>query len=89
MHTTLGRTPLGEWSARRRYLYLTTYNTYKRQTSIPPAGFEHESLASEQLQNHALDRAGTGIGCDIIIGMIKMSVRSQRFRDCSIVHIFY
>jgi hypothetical protein len=26
-HTTLGRTPLGEWSARRRVLYLTTHNT--------------------------------------------------------------
>jgi len=28
-HTTLGRTPLGEWSARRTDLYLTTHNTYK------------------------------------------------------------
>jgi hypothetical protein len=26
-HTTLGRTPLDEWSARRRDLYLTTHNT--------------------------------------------------------------
>jgi hypothetical protein len=38
-HTTLGRTPLYEWSARRRDLYLTTHNTHNRQTSIPPAGF--------------------------------------------------
>jgi hypothetical protein len=38
-HTTLGRTPLHEWSARRRNLYLTTHNTHKRQTSMPPAGF--------------------------------------------------
>jgi hypothetical protein len=37
-HTTLGRTPLDEWSARRRDLYLTTLNTYKRQTSMPPGG---------------------------------------------------
>jgi hypothetical protein len=29
-HTTLGRTPLDEWSARRRDLYLTTHNTHKR-----------------------------------------------------------
>jgi hypothetical protein len=28
-HTTFGRTPLEEWSARRRYLYLTTQNTHK------------------------------------------------------------
>jgi hypothetical protein len=31
-HTTLGRTPLDEWSARPRDLYLTTHN---RQTSMP------------------------------------------------------
>jgi hypothetical protein len=29
-HTTLGRTPLDEWSAPRRDLYLTTHNTYDR-----------------------------------------------------------
>ena len=33
---TLGRTPLDEGSARRRDLYLTTHNTQKRQTSMPP-----------------------------------------------------
>jgi hypothetical protein len=32
-HTTLGRTTLDEWSARRRDLYLTTHNNHKRQTS--------------------------------------------------------
>ena len=30
-HAILGRTPLDEWSARRRDLYLTTHNTDKRQ----------------------------------------------------------
>ena len=39
-HTTLGRTPLDEWSARSRDLYLTTHNTHKRQTSTHPAEFE-------------------------------------------------
>ena len=33
---TLGRTPLDEGSARRRKLYLTTHNTEKRRTSMPP-----------------------------------------------------
>ena len=33
-HTTLGRTPLDEWSARRRELYLTAHNTHKRQIFI-------------------------------------------------------
>jgi hypothetical protein len=37
-HTTLGRTPLDEWPARRRDLYLTTHNTHNRQTSMPPVG---------------------------------------------------
>jgi hypothetical protein len=35
---TIGRTPLDEWSARRRGLYLTTHNTHNRQTSMPPVG---------------------------------------------------
>jgi len=36
----LGRTPLDEWSARRRDRYRTTRNTSNRQISMPPAGFE-------------------------------------------------
>ena len=38
--TTVGRTPLDEWSARRRDLYLTTHDTHNRQISMPPVGFE-------------------------------------------------
>jgi hypothetical protein len=60
--TTLRRTPLGELSDRRRDLYLTTNNTHKRQTSVPPAGFEPTFSASERLQTYSLDRAATGIG---------------------------
>ena len=37
---TVGRTPLDEWSARRRDLYLTTHDTHNRQISMPPVGFE-------------------------------------------------
>jgi hypothetical protein len=61
-HTTLGRTPLDEGSVRRRDLYLTTHNTHNRQTSIPAAGFEPATPASERPQTHALDRADTEIG---------------------------
>jgi hypothetical protein len=61
-HTTLGRTPLDEWPARCRDLYLTTHNTHKRQTSMPYAGFEPTIPVSERPQTHALDRAATGIG---------------------------
>jgi hypothetical protein len=61
-HTTVGRTTLDEGSARRRGLYLTTTrNTHKRQTSMPPVGFEPTILASERPKTHALDRTATGI----------------------------
>jgi hypothetical protein len=61
-HATLGRTPLDEWSALRRDLYLTTHNTHNRQTSIPPEVFEPTILASERPQTHVLDGAAIGIG---------------------------
>ena len=60
--TTVGRTPLDEWSASRRELYLTTHNAHNRQTSMPPAGFEPTISAGERPQNYALDRAATGTG---------------------------
>ena len=59
---TVGRTPLDEWSARHRDLYLTTHNTHNRQISMPPVGFEPTISASERPQNYALDRAATGTG---------------------------
>jgi len=34
-HTTLGRTPLDEWSAQRRHLYMTTHSTHNRQPFMP------------------------------------------------------
>jgi len=33
--TTVGRTPLHEWSARRKDLYLTTHDTHNRQIPMP------------------------------------------------------
>jgi len=56
---TVGRTPLDEWSARRRDLYLTTHNTHNKQTSMPPVGFEPTISAGERPQTYALDRAVT------------------------------
>ena len=61
-HSTLGRTPLDELSAGCRDLYLTTHNTYNRQTSMPQVEFEPTIPAMERPQIHALDRAATGIG---------------------------
>ena len=60
--TTVGRTPLDEWSARRRDLYLTTHDTHNRQISMPPVGFEPMIAAGERPQTYVLDRAATGTG---------------------------
>ena len=60
--STVGGTPLDEWSARRRDLYLTTHDTHNRQTSMPPVGFEPTISARERPQTYALDRAATGTG---------------------------
>jgi len=63
-HTTLGRTPLDEWSARRRDLYLTTHNTqHSQQTNIhSPGGIRTQDSAGERSRTYALDRANTGTG---------------------------
>jgi hypothetical protein len=42
--------------------YLTSQNTLKKQTFIPPAEFELLIPASELPKTHALDRAAIGIG---------------------------
>jgi len=70
--TTVGRTPLDEWSARRRDLYLKTHN---RQTFIPPVGFEPTISAGERPQTYALDRAATGTGLSSF-DRTKFSVKS-------------
>ena len=72
--TTVGRTPLDEWSAPRRDLYLTTHNTHNRQTSMTPVGFEPTISAGEQPQTYALDRAATGTGNMQILCMHNMFI---------------
>jgi len=61
-HITVGRAPLDEWSAHHRDFHLVTYNTHKRQTSIPTAGFEPTVSAGEWPQTYALDHTATGTG---------------------------
>jgi hypothetical protein len=46
--STVGRTPLDEWSARRRDLYLTTHDTHNRQISMPSVGFKPKISAGER-----------------------------------------
>ena len=72
--TTVGWTPLVEWSARRRDLYLTIHNTHKRQTSMPPAEFEPSIPAGERLKTYALYRAATGTGILRITEIHKYTV---------------
>jgi hypothetical protein len=60
--TTVGRTPLDEWSDRRRDLYLTTHNTHNTQTSITTARFEPIISAGERPHTYALDRVAIGTG---------------------------
>ena len=64
-HTTVGRTPLDEWSARRRDL--TTQSTHNRQTSMPEAGFEPTIPARQRPQTYASDRAATGVSHEFTV----------------------
>jgi hypothetical protein len=74
-HTTVDRTPLDEWPARRRDLYLTTHNTNKRETSMPPpVGFEPTILVSERPKTHTLDRTVTGIGGSVQLHTLNPAV---------------
>jgi hypothetical protein len=55
--TTVSRTTLDEWSARRRDLYQTTHSTRVRQTSISPRGIRTPNLsrraaADQRLRPH-------------------------------------
>ena len=56
------------------------HTTFRRQISIPPVGFELAITASERPQTNALDRAATGIGCDVSLWLnLKISVRFLQF----------
>jgi hypothetical protein len=78
-HTTDGRTPLDEGSARRRDLYLTTHKhcTRDKKKSMPPVGFEPTIPASARQQTYALERAATGM-TTLSVKVLKM----QHHRVC-------
>jgi hypothetical protein len=48
--TTVGRTPLDEWSICRRDIYLTTHNSHNRQTSMPFRTHDLSRRAAEDLR---------------------------------------
>jgi hypothetical protein len=66
--TTVGKTPLDEWSALRTDLEPTTHDIHKRQTSMLPEVFEPSIPAEQRQQTHALDRAATPTGSCFLIG---------------------
>ena len=78
---TFGRTPLDEWSARRRDLYLTTHNTHNRQTSMPPVGFEPTISGGERPQTYALDRAVTGTGLQSMCFLIYYETSQNKVKE--------
>ena len=49
-HTTVGRTPLDDGSARRRDLYLTTHNTHNRQHIHDPSGIQTRNPSKRSLR---------------------------------------
>jgi hypothetical protein len=57
-HTTVGRTPLNEGSARHRDLYLTTQTLYKRQTSMPPSGIRNHDRSKRSAADLRLRPCG-------------------------------
>ena len=65
--TTVGRTPLDEWSARRRDLYLTTHNTHNRQTSMPPSGVRTHDLSRWAAVDLSLRPRGHWDKCNTVI----------------------
>jgi hypothetical protein len=85
---TVGRTPLDEWSARRRDIYLPTHNTDNRQTSMPPVGFEPTISASERPQTYVLGPTGTGdwlYCCDIL----RVEWRAETKLKLKLIHNKY
>ena len=66
-HTTVGRTPLDEWSNRRESR-IPDISQRSQETDIhAPPGFEHEIPASDRPQTPALESAATGTGMKLFL----------------------
>ena len=89
-HSTLSRTPLGERSARRRNLYLTTNSSHNGQTSMPTVGFERTISAGERPQTYALDSAATGTGRSNIFSLYFSNYMPKTYFSFwpGVLHIF-
>jgi len=88
-HTTVGRTPMDEWSAHCRDLYLTTSNTHIRQTSMPQVGFEGTISAGKWPQTYTLDHTITATACIHITPPPPSNQNNRCFKDLSFYYDDY
>ena len=66
--TTVGRTLLDEWSARRRDPYLTTHDTHNRQISMPPVWIRTHDLSRWAAAGWSLvQRSPTDCGASLCV----------------------
>ena len=87
-HTTLGRAPLDEWSARLRDLYIKTHNT-QQESDIhahphpPRRDSNSQSLTSQRPQIRTVDRAVSGIGTINLIPVLYIEIiHKQKRKHC-------
>ena len=76
-HTTVGRTHLDEWSARRRDLYLTTHNIHKRQDMHVPGGFRTSNVSKVAAADPPLRLRGHWIGLILHILWIYRVIQEE------------
>ena len=81
--TTVGRTYLDEWSARRRDLYLTTRNIRNRQTYMPPVEFEPIISGGKRLQTSTSDHVATGTISSSVLDTKIQFVSHSEHDSCS------
>ena len=84
-HTTLGRTRLDEWPARRRDLYLTTtHNTHNRQTDIhAPRGIRSHNSSKWAAANPRLRPRGHRDWLIITISAVVWASDNSK-RNCGV-----
>jgi hypothetical protein len=82
-HTTVGRTPLGEWSAHRRDLYLTTHNT------IQPHNISRRTAADLRLKPLGYWNLFVVPLCVELIALIRSSVSVAKYEEYYNLHILH
>jgi hypothetical protein len=70
--STVGRTLLDQWSARRRNRYLTKHSTHNRQTSKPPGEIRTHNLSRRAAADLRLRPRGHWDRPSIVIRAIKL-----------------